>query len=118
MATVLLYSASIIQTNTSTPTASIASDKANISGSWSRLATGSYKFTAGSGGYFSGQSGSVVGVLSIVGTSTTTSSYSLYISGSDSSSLYLKTYSASNAYSLSDGMLSTSSFQCAVSIIY
>ena len=118
MATILLYSASISQTGSSVPVASVASAKQNISASWSRTNVGTYKLTAESGGFFSNQSGSIAGLLSIVGISTTTSSYSLYVSGSDSSSLYLKTYSSSNAYSLSDNMLSTSSFQFSINIVY
>jgi len=119
MATILLYSASITQVGTAIPSASIASDKANISGSWSRLATGSYKLTAGSGGSFFPVSGSISGILGISVVQASTASYSLYTSGSDSSSLYLKTYSSDNTLTAKDNCLSGSNgLQVSVNIVY
>jgi len=121
MATLLLYSASISQIGASTPSVSIAADKAAVSGSWSRLATGFYKFAVGSGSAgFSSISGSISGILGISTIQSSTASYSLYISGSDSSSLYLNTYSSDNTLTAKDNCLSGSSsnLQVSVTIVY
>jgi hypothetical protein len=120
MATILLYSASISQTGTTAPAATDGSKgSALTSGSWARLGVGSYKFTRGSGNYFVPFSGSVDGTLIpalIVGS---TSSISMYLSGSDSSSLYLKTYLPNNStYTPADGMLSGNDLQISVNITY
>jgi len=112
MATILLYSASISQNGTSTPSASVGGGKAEISGSWSRLNTGSYKFTRGSGSYFSPISASIYGSLimsTLYQSPTISCSFSCYFSGSDSSSFYLNTYLPDNSNKLADNLLSSGS---------
>jgi hypothetical protein len=126
MASILLYSASISQSSTLFPSATDGSGgKGLISGSWSRLDTGSYKFTRGSGLYFTPISGStpsssLYGILGIVATNLTTGSFNLFISGSDSSSLYLNTFSSDNSSRLIDNVFSGSAkvFNLSVSILY
>ena len=122
MSTILLYSASISQNGTSIPSASVGGGKAEISGSWSRLNTGSYKFTRDSGLYFSPISGSIYGYLNIAtihDPSITSCSLSCYISGSDSSSFYLNTYLPDNSFQPADNMLpSSSNFQISFNIVY
>ncbi len=119
MATILLYSASIFQTSSQPPTAN-DDGRQLISGSWSRLNTGSYKFTRTSGLYFTPSSGSIDGTLIPTLLTNSTSSINMYLSGSDSSSLYLNTYLPSNnTYTLADNMLQSSSiFQINISIEY
>jgi hypothetical protein len=119
MPSILLYSASLSQTGSNPPNATIGPGKADISGSWSRLDTGLYKFTRGSGGYFLPSSGSVYGNLSIQVSTNVTSSFVTFISGSDSSSLYFTTYSSSYTSIPGDNMLPSGSiFQINVNIIY
>lgn len=117
MATVLLYSASITQTGAGNPIAT-TTPKQETSGSWTRLNTGTYKFTRGSGNYFVPFSGSVQGSMILSATSTTTASFSFYMSGSDSSSIYLSTFLPNNSYTLADNVLSGSGVQFNVSIGY
>jgi hypothetical protein len=117
MATILLYSASITQTGTGNPIA-FTTPKQETSGSWTRLSTGAYKFTRGSGNYFVSFSGSVQGTLTLAAKSTTTASLAYYMSGSDSSSLYINTFLSNNSYTLADNILSGSGVQLSVSIEY
>jgi hypothetical protein len=126
MASILLYSASFTQAGTSSPVVIDGSGgKGLISGSWSRLDTGSYKFTRGSGLYFtpisgSSSSSSLYGMLGIIATDVTTGSFNLFISGSDSSSLYLNTFSSDNSSRLIDNVYSGSAkaFNLSVNILY
>jgi len=117
MATLTLYNAYVTQSGVNIPTA-ITPGKQELSGSWSRLATGSYKFTRGSGYSFLPTSGSVSGSLSIQVTTNSTASANVFISGSDSSSLYFNTYSNGNTNTLADNMISGSLFIIDVSIVY
>ena len=126
MASILLYSASISQSGTSSPSATDGSGgKGLISGSWSRLDTGSYKFTRSSGFFFypvsgSSPSSSIYGVLDFSTSHSTTGSFNLYLSGSDSSSLYLNTYTFDNTNRLIDNVFSGSAnaLNFSVSILY
>lgn len=120
MSTLSLYTASITQTGTSIPVATDGSGgKGNlISGSWSRLATGSYKFTRTSGNFFVPFSGSVQGSMVLSAACSTTASFSFYMSGSDSASIYLNTFLPNNSYTLADNVLSGSGVQFNVSIGY
>jgi len=115
MALILLYTASISQSGTNAPNVVLGADKAEISGSWSRLDTGSYKFTRVSGEYFLPISG---GLFTQISTNTT-SSVQIFISGSDSASLYLTTYSVDNTSTKSDNMIPSGSiFQISVTAGY
>jgi hypothetical protein len=125
MASILLYTASITQTGSNAPTVSVGLDKFETSGSWSRIGTGSFKFTRGSGSFFTPVSGSTIsssifGVLNISYYSSTTSSFSIFLSGSDSSSLYLNTFTSDNTFRLVDNALSGSAnkVNLSVSILY
>jgi hypothetical protein len=120
MATILIYSASISQTGTAAPVATDGSKGlALTSGSWARLGTGSYKFTRGSGNYFVPFSGSVDGTLIPSIFISSTSSVNMYLSGSDSSSLYLNTYLPTNStYTSADSMLSGNDLQISINIVY
>jgi hypothetical protein len=113
MASISLYTASISQVGTNVPTATVGPGKLETSGSWSRIGTGSYKLTRGSGGFFSPISGSSIsssisGILNISINNSSTSSFNCYISGSDSSSIYLNTYLPNNTNTLVDNALSGS----------
>ena len=126
MTSILLYSSSFSQSGTATPSDTDGSGgKGLISGSWSRLDTGSYKFTRGSGLYFTPVSGSSVssslfGSLNINAIDPTTGSFSLFLSGSDSASLYLYTYASDNTNRLIDNVFSGSAkaLNFSVSILY
>jgi hypothetical protein len=126
MASILLYSASFSQSGSSSPLVTDGSGgKGLISGSWSRLATGSYKFTRGNGSYFypvsgSSPSSSIYGFLDFSTSNPTTGSFNLYLSGSDSSSLYLNTYTSDNTNRLIDNVFSGSNnaLNFSVSILY
>ena len=123
MTTILLYTASISQSGTSAPSAEDGSKgSALTSGTWSRLATGSYKFTRTSGLYFTPISGSIYGSLGIstlYSSSITSCSFSCFLSGSDSSSLYLNTFLPNNSNQLFDNMLSSGSkLQVSIGIFY
>jgi len=122
MTSILLYSASISQSGTTTPSTTDGSKGiAKTSGSWARLDTGSYKFTRTSGLYFYPTSGSTSGALTIstlTPSSTGTCSFSCFFSGSDSSSFYLTTFSSNNSLQLVDNVLSGSGIQLDISIVY
>lgn len=128
MATISLYSASISQSGSIAPLAiDDSKGSALISGTWSRLATGSYKFTRTSGLYFypvsgSSISSSIYGFLDIAtsySSSNVSCSFSCFLSGSDSSSFYLNTFLPNNSNQLSDNMLSSGSkLRVSISILY
>lgn len=128
MTTILLYTASISQSGTTAPSAEDGSKgSALTSGTWSRLASGSYKFTRTSGLYFypvsgSSISSSIYGSLNIstlYSASSTSCSFSCFFSGSDSSSFYLSTFLPDNSMKLSDNMLSSGSkLQVSIGIFY
>lgn len=118
MASLLLYTASISQTSTNAPVADTGASKAEISGSWSRLGAGLYKLTRQGGGYFTPFSGSISGSLFIQVSTNTTSSYATFVSSSDTSSLYLTTYSDGYTSTPTDNIISGSLFFLNVSIGY
>ena len=123
MATILLYSSSISQSGITSPSATDESGgKGLVSGTWSRLDTGSYKFTRTSGLYFYPVSGSVGGSLvisTLLSSSITSCSFSCFFSGSDSSSFYLNTFLPDNSMKLSDDALSSGSkLQVSIGIFY
>ncbi len=94
MTYISLYSASITQTGTSAPSATLFGGKSEVNAAWLRTATGSYQLSSSGVPNFSGTSGSVVGYLTLTvnyqnSSSLDTASISLYTSGSNTSSVFL-----------------------------
>jgi len=94
MAYLSLYSASITQTGTAAPTASLFEGKSATNAAWLRTSTGSYQLSSSGATTFSGISGSVTGSLTLTvnyrsSSSLDTASISLFSSGSNTSSLFL-----------------------------
>ena len=94
MAYISLYSASITQTGTSAPSATIFGGKSVVNATWLRTTTGSYQLSSSGVPNFSGISGSITGSLTLAisyqnSSSLDTASISLYTSGSNTSSVFL-----------------------------
>jgi hypothetical protein len=94
MAYLSLYSASITQTGTAAPTASLFEGKSAVTATWLRTTTGSFQLSSSGATTFSGASGSITGSLTLTvnyrnSSSADTASISLYTSGSNTSSVFL-----------------------------
>lgn len=94
MAYLSLYSASITQTGTSAPSATIYGGKSTVTATWLRSSSGSYQLSSSGFPNFSGMSGSITGSLALTVNYLSTSSYdtasiTLYTSGSNTSSIFL-----------------------------
>jgi hypothetical protein len=90
-----LYSASITQTGTSTPTVSVAGGKSTVTATWLRITTGSYELSSSGLPNFSNISGSATGSILTYGfykSGSFTGSVELYRSGSNTGSMFLRTY--------------------------
>ena len=110
MAYLSLYSASITQTGTAAPTASLFGGKSAVSATWLRTATGSYQLSSSGVTSFSGASGSITGSLTLTvnyrnSSSADTASISLFSSGSNTSSLFLNIQSNPLLGIYKDGIL-------------
>ena len=115
MAYLSLYSASITQTGTSAPSATLFGGKSEVTATWLRTATGSYQLSSSGVPNFSGASGSITGILTLTvnyqnSSSLDTASISLYTSGSNTSSVFLAVQSNPLLGLYNDGILFGSCF--------
>jgi hypothetical protein len=127
MAYISLYSASIYQSasNVLQITASSGGKSTNaITGSWSRLTTGSYMFV--SSGSFSGASGSITGSMAInvaLFATGSASSYQAnglfaYTSRSNANAIFINTYSDFISQTLADNAIGSGSCNLSIGINY
>jgi len=97
---VSLYSASFSQAGSSSPTITVAGGKSTVSATWLRLATGSYQLSSSglpdfsdiSGSFQSGTGSGLYLSFYTSGSTFFTGSIEFFRSGSNTGSLFLRTY--------------------------